>query len=271
MNEEIEYAEMLEIPVSTVNVVRKKGRKKAHKNADLKEDLITRVNEKINRDRGIPEADGVFAEEAPQEEGAPAYAEYGERIDTVLLPDRQEKRSAARGKNVFLNVEFAIACALCGGIFLTNVFMPTSAINTFFRSLNTAEEKADERTYSDFELSAVLGEGSHAEITVSPTGILSFTSKGHVYPAVDGKVAEVTENGDGTFDLRVTYSDDFYGVVSGLNVVYYAAGDEVRANIPVGYTQGESAVRVMLYSEGALLNCFTVDEEGNPAWIEKTE
>ena len=31
MNEEIEYAEMLEIPVSTVNVVRKKGRRKKNK------------------------------------------------------------------------------------------------------------------------------------------------------------------------------------------------------------------------------------------------
>ena len=33
MNEEIEYAEMLEIPVSTVNVVRKKGRRKKTKPA----------------------------------------------------------------------------------------------------------------------------------------------------------------------------------------------------------------------------------------------
>ena len=33
MNEEIEYAEMLEIPVSTVNVVKKKNRRVRGKNA----------------------------------------------------------------------------------------------------------------------------------------------------------------------------------------------------------------------------------------------
>ena len=34
MNEEIEYAEMLEIPVSTVNVVKKTSRRRKVKNAD---------------------------------------------------------------------------------------------------------------------------------------------------------------------------------------------------------------------------------------------
>ena len=45
MNEELEYAEMLEIPVSTINVVRKKSRRA--KNAGLKEKLITHVNRRV--------------------------------------------------------------------------------------------------------------------------------------------------------------------------------------------------------------------------------
>ena len=48
MNEEIEYAEMLEIPVSTVNVVKKKNRRVRGKNApNLKERLISRVNNRV--------------------------------------------------------------------------------------------------------------------------------------------------------------------------------------------------------------------------------
>ena len=55
MNEEIEYAEMLEIPVSTVNVVKKKQTKKRklfsrHENklgAYLKESVLQRVNDKV--------------------------------------------------------------------------------------------------------------------------------------------------------------------------------------------------------------------------------
>lgn len=48
MNEEIEYAEMLEIPVSTVNVVKKKNRRVRGKNQpNLKERLISRVNDRV--------------------------------------------------------------------------------------------------------------------------------------------------------------------------------------------------------------------------------
>ena len=48
MNEEIEYAEMLEIPVSTVNVVKKKNRRVRGKNQpNLKERLISRVNNRV--------------------------------------------------------------------------------------------------------------------------------------------------------------------------------------------------------------------------------
>ena len=45
MDEEMEYAEMLEIPVSTVNVTQKRGRK-PKKQTDLKDKVITKVNEK---------------------------------------------------------------------------------------------------------------------------------------------------------------------------------------------------------------------------------
>ena len=44
MDEEMEYAEMLEIPVSTVNVTKKRGRK-PKKTQDLKEKVITKVND----------------------------------------------------------------------------------------------------------------------------------------------------------------------------------------------------------------------------------
>ena len=48
MNEAIEYAEMLEIPVSTVNVVRKKrGKKRKNQDADLQESVIEKINDKM--------------------------------------------------------------------------------------------------------------------------------------------------------------------------------------------------------------------------------
>lgn len=193
MNEEIEYAEMLEIPVSTVNVVKKKNRRVRGKNApNLKERLISRVNNRVgdpDYSRAAPAdalaqdplyaaAENAALEDAAQNSPLPesevnayAYSDGGERMDTVLLSDepaekgwRKKKKlrfseedaafegelsenepgryamktPSERRSGVFLTVEFALACALCGTIFLTNVFVPQSAINTFFRSLMPA-------------------------------------------------------------------------------------------------------------------------------------
>lgn len=326
MNEEIEYAEMLEIPVSTVNVVKKKSRRVRGKNApNLKERLISRVNNRVNesdytRDytddyarAAMPESplmqDPIYAaaenaaiEDAAQntdlpetETNAYAYREGGEGLDTVLLSDGAKKRKgekrlrsfdsdengflennegmyavktpSERRAGIFLTAEFALAVALCGTIFLTNVFMPSSAINTFFRSLMPASaEKTDNRVYSDFTLTSVVSELSDAEIAVSPTGVLSFTDECCVYPAVNGTVSAVTKNADGTYDVKISHTDNFYGIIGGLDYVYYATGDKVYSNVPVGYSKGESAVRVTMYSNDQLLNCYTVDSENCLTW-----
>ncbi len=331
MNEETIYSEMLEIPVSTVNVVKKKNRRVRGKNQpNLKERLISRVNDRVGNDSYAEEgaysapasameqnpiyasAENAAIEDAAQNTPAPesevnayAYADGGERLETVLLSDEEGKTAkkrrgrfffgrkdesvpldeeeggyddggtgviktkAERRSGIFLTVEFALACALCGTIFLTNVFMPTSAINTFFRSLMPAEEEqADNRIYSDFTLASVVSELSDAEITVSPAGVLSFTDECCVYPAVDGKVAEVTKNASGTYDVKISHTDSFYGIISGLDYVYYTVGDKVYSNVPVGYSKGESAVQVTMYSGDELLNCYAVDDENCLTWIE---
>ena len=130
------------------------------------------------------------------------------------------------------------------------------------------EEQADNRIYSDFTLASVVSELSDAEITVSPAGVLSFTDECCVYPAVDGKVAEVTKNASGTYDVKISHTDSFYGIISGLDYVYYTVGDKVYSNVPVGYSKGESAVQVTMYSGDELLNCYAVDDENCLTWIE---
>lgn len=310
MNEEIEYAEMLEIPVSTVNVVRKKRAKRRKAEAsnepkikapDLKDTVIAQVNGKLfpgePKDEKITADAELFAESA-NSAGSVDFDDIPQRIDTVRLYSAHEGpfydkdrlypedyslsneneggRYALNAENhkdrkarIVLGTEFALICALCGGIFLTNVFMPNSAINTFFRSLNEAPAvvATDDRAYTDFTLSPVVSELSDAELNLSPTGILTFTDTCCVYPAADGKVSAVTKNADGTYTLKLAHSDSFTGVIEGLSSVYYEVGDEVKANIPVGYTAGEKEVQVTMYSEGALLNCFQLTEENCLAWV----
>ena len=300
MNEEIEYAEMLEIHVSTVNVIHKKRRKKTKKAQStaptLKDSVIAQVNTRVEDEKVVVNAE-QFAEGA-NSQGYVDFNSVPERVDTVRLfadeterknayaesffpesemendggmyEENEEEPRAKKAVRLTLGIEFAAACALCGAIFLTNVFMPNSAVNTFFRAIhNPAVNTSDTRTYADFELSPVVSELSNAELSLSAAGVLSFTDACCVYPAVDGEVQEVVQNEDGTFTLKLEHSDSFTGVISGLNQVYYTVGDSVKSNVPVGYTAGETPVQVTLYSGGVLLNCFQLNEENCLAWMEE--
>ena len=313
MNEEIEYAEMLEIPVSTVNVVRKTRRRKKSARAKretplfelpLKDSVIAQVNDRLDETEPQPPqppTEELLPLDGEQNEGILEFDSIPDRIDTVRLHG-EEKRSwlnrfrfkkpleiedfaenegsryemnednapSARKTRLLLRAEFAIACALCGTIFLTNVFLPESGVNTFFRTLTTpaAETAAvDTRSYADFDLSPIVSEYSSATLSLSEDGVLSFQDECCVYPAANGRVYEVTQT-DGVYTLKIQYSDSFTGSFDGLDYVYYAVGEEVKANVPVGYSNGETEVKITMYSSGKALNCFRLTEENCLAWTQ---
>jgi hypothetical protein len=178
------------------------------------------------------------------------------------------EKTKSSALKIALNAEFIAACALCGAIFLTNVFMPNSAINTFFRSIHsaTAVAQTDTRTYSDFTLSPVVSELSDTELSLSPTGILSFTGEACVYPVCDGTLRSIAVNPDGSYMITVDYSSTFSGVIDGLDSVYAVEGEKVKANIPVGYSSGDKEVQVTMYSGGELLNSLSLTDENCLVW-----
>ncbi len=236
MNDELNYAEMLEIPVETVTV-RRKERKKREKEPDLQEQLVEEVNEKLESE------DPSYAESTPIARNAP-----------------YEGRKKKVARRVIVG-EFIAVCALCAAIFLTNIFLPNSAINTFVRGLFGSDTApADTRTYSEFTLSSVVNDAVDAELAVSETGVLSFTSQCSVYSPCAGTLSSVNGNAETGYTVEVKHSEHFSTIISGLDRVYSAEGEEIRSNIPLGYTDGEGEVRVMFYADGTLLNCLTVNE-----------
>ena len=120
-----------------------------------------------------------------------------------------------------LIIEVAAACLLAIGIFLTNVFMPNSAINSFITGLTT--EEITEAAYSEFDLYPVVSELSDAEVSV-----------------------------------EIAHTSVFRSVISGLTDSSVSAGDNVEGNIPVGWSDGSSQVSVSMYNEGVLLDCYTL-------------
>lgn len=312
MNEEIEYAEMLEVPISTVEVTRKpRRRKKRDKEYEpapitpLKEDLIAQINNRVQETPAKADELTQTAEPSAETEKIEGAFDFEtlDRIDTIPLFSTPKKgrwwkrprlspkdfsldetendgtmyelnmeNAPSRAAKITLTAEFALACAFCAGIFLTNVFMPNSAINTFFRAMNEPIQsaKVDDRSYADFTLSPVVSVLSDAELSLSSTGILSFTDACCVYPSADGKIAQVEHTGENGYVVKIKYSDTFTSVISGLSDVYYGVGDQAYANIPVGYTDGTGEVQMTMYSDGELLNCFELTEENCLAWL-KTE
>lgn len=264
MNEGIEYAEMLEIPVNTVNVVPKKK----HRLQDLKLLAVCQVNRRMQvrsreRDASFVGNDPVEGEsdreETLSENAGDGIAESGMRA----LP-RFDFRDLTPAK-ITLAAEFAAACVLCVVIFLTNVFLSDSAINTFLRSVIVGTESSVSKTYTDFTLSPVVSEYSTVVTSVSETGVLSFKGECSIYPACDGKVGTVSEE-NGVYTVVINHSDRFRSVYTGLNSVYYAQGNEVKPNVPFAYTDGSATVQVSFYQDGQMLDCYTVDAQNCLSW-----
>lgn len=247
MNEELDYAEMLEIPVSTVNVVKKKSIFK-HKpffapskpqqeapaaQDELKDLVVDSVNERV---------------------GAYTYTE------DLSEPAQPEKKSKFFGKDKgskIILTELIAVCALAAAIFLTNIFMPNSAINTFIGSLTGNTKAVAEPSYNEITLSPVVSETSDAVVNVSESGVLSFTAKGSVYPVCAGKVTSVIREDD-TYTVEIAHTSTFTSVITGLTDVYSAQGTSVQGNVPFAYSDGEAEVRVSMYDNGTLLNCYTL-------------
>ena len=199
MNEELDYAEMLEIPVETVTVKRKGKKHKGQ--ADLKDQLVEQVNDRMEESTEPADADPAFAQS--------------------LAIERDVRPSKNRRARTIIIGEFVAVCALCATIFLTNIFMANSAINTFVRGLFQGSEtaQADTRTYSDFTLSPVVNEFTEAEIAVSDTGVLSFTAKCSVYPPCEGTISSVNGNEETGYSVEIKHSDSFSTIMSGLDNV----------------------------------------------------
>lgn len=240
MNQELDYADMLEIPVSTVNVVKKKSffKKKPAAPAPLDdEDIKERVVESVNERVG-------------------AYV-YAEDVSDPPEPEKKSKFKKLKGDKgtIALIVESVAVGAIALGIFLTNIFMPNSAINSFIHKFTASAEK--ERVFSEFTLTPVVSERSDAEVSVSESGVLSFTAEGSVYPVCEGTVSAVYEE-SGSYTVEIAHTSTFTSVVTGLDTVYAEKGNKVLSNVPVGYSKGEQEVRVSMYDSGTLLNCYTL-------------
>lgn len=269
MNEKLQYASMLEIPVNTCNVTlkegkkRKNGKKKSKSPEAVKEELLNKINSE--------QQPLVMDSNATAQEDYSLEQDFASTVEECLDSNVQEVASTvkekpkSRFKFSIITAQFAIIGVLVATIFLTSAFYADSGINVFFKSVfgsNQVETVVDERTHQDFQ--PVVAVGEMTEVVVDG-GVMTFSGQGSVYAPCDGKISSVTRDGNGKYIFEITHSENFKSVISGLDYAYAGLDDIVYANIPVGYVNADGATMCFMGADGVVIADYQL-VDGSVVW-----
>lgn len=278
MNEKLQYAEMLEIPVNTCSITFKPTRKKRRRlkkqvdDEQIKNQLLQKVNSQTDEmDAGeAPAEDSAMAENYAEFAGIPASVESENQpsdtaadnaeAEEIYRPTVNIRRAEKKKRRVKFNVvalQLCIIGVLIATIFLTNALVPESGINTFMRGVFgvSQTEKTDERLYSDFVPNFPL-EGGAASLE---NGVTTLAGEGSLYSPCDGTITSVEKGEDDKFILEITHSQNFKTVFSGVDYAYVSLNDKVYSNIPVGYIFGENACMCFYGKDGGLITDYSIE------------
>lgn len=264
MNEKLQYAEMLEIPVNTCNITYKPPKKRKFKigkkvNAEeVKAELIDKINsseqpECVETDEAVE--NGVALSVADSAENVlPTERDNGSLTVEIRQAEKSEKKK--RGKLGVIAVQLAVIGVLLATIFITNALFADSGINTFFKGVFGRDaETADERNYSDFVPVIKVNGGALS----TDNGVLTMSCVGSMYAPCDGTVTALSVGNDGKYTVEISHSDNFKTVISGLDFVYSEQNGNVFANIPVGYVS-DTVATMCFYDGETLITDFTLTD-----------
>ncbi len=248
MNDKLQYATMLEIPVNTVSVTFKpqKKRRKAKKiNHDqVKKEVVEKVNAKMEEQEET--AVSLFDQQEEQNETTEIFTE----------PVNEQVTEKKKFKVSVIGVQLVIIGLLVATIFLTNAVYTDSGINVFLRGVfgNQNTTQVDARTYDEFAPVIALDDGANMQLE---EGVITLSGKGSVYASCDGKVTQVTKGEDGKYTIEITHSENFKSVLGGLDFAYAGLNDSVYHNIPVGYCSAQ-ATMCFTTSDGSVISDYQI-------------
>ncbi len=283
MNEKLQYAEMLDIPVSTCNITYKPPKRRLFKkpkvnHEQVKKDLVAKVNDSLEETQTeetatsslvevepvseqVSEQDYAYAigEDQPTDElGTELEEEKEPVIESSVSVREMEKPKKKAFKFSVITLQIAIIGVLLTTILITNALVPSSGINTFINGVfgagNSVQE--DNRVYSDFEPELPV-----VEDIVLQDGVMTFSAKGSLYSPCDGTVTAKTLAENGKYTLEITHNKNFKSVLTGIDYAYFDIGQEVLSNIPVGYALGEQVSLCFCGSDGNIITDYTIAED----------
>ena len=299
MNEKLQYATMLEIPVNTCNITykpQKRHRKKSKKQVlaeDVKTKLLNKVNKSLENDKKIFTSANTLleADNSLQLEGQANYTnqllegqdnventgyideqllkkdiEIGQQsessveIKEVSSVDRK-KRSKKEKRQNKKSAFLGVQLAIIGAL-IGIIFLT----NSFYP--NSALNVVFKNIFGS--PSEAVVEKSYSEFSpvlslgdageyLLTNGTVSCTTSGTVYPPCKGVVSLVTKNDLGKFAMEIEHSSQFKTIISGLDYAYHEVGEKVFDNIPVGYVSDEEVSLCFVNGEGEVITNYQLD------------
>ena len=270
MNEKLQYASMLEIPVSTCSVSAVKGKKKGFfrrkkVNAEqVKEQLL----KKVNTEQEQEEKQNLLTSEQAQEnaeQNALVLQEQSPSQERDQVNDEQvsasvypvsARKNKKRLRFSIVGVQMVVIGVLIATIFLTNAIYADSGINVFLRNVfGTETITVDNREFNDFVPTVAMGDNNGLTME---NGVITFGGEGSIYAPCNGKVSQVIVGENNTYDLIIEHSANFNSVITGIEHLYVSEGDTVYSNIPLGYLKPNGATMSFTDQEGKVLSNYQI-------------
>ena len=263
MNEKLQYATMLEMPLSTCNVTalpkKRRFRKKKRVNDELiKQELLNKVNAEQDLTQVEQEPIGLVEQNNCLEVidiGEQQIVEqnyYDQNTSSVYSASQRQTKSPF--KITIIGIQLMIIGLLVGTILLTNALYENSGINVFLRGVFGSENVVvDNRDYTEFSPIIAMGDNNGVSIN---EGVIVFAGEGSVYAPCDGVVTKISQTESGKFDIEIAHSQNFNSIISGVEHVYVNEGDVVYGNIPVGYLEPDGATICFTNSDGEMLEGY---------------
>jgi len=269
MNEKLQYARMLEIPVNTCTVtykpIKKRVKKQKNKVDDekVKAELLDKINSMEDSSSSGPTptetSEGGEILSSVTTTGNPVQGEAGSeevkpQIETITTSIKSvTKAKPVRKKFGVIAVQLTVVGVLLATIFITNALFENSGINAFMKSVFSTGKVEEVLDFDDF--APVIN--ANGGLTLAD-GVISLDGEGSMYSPCDGTVQSVAKLEDDTYELTILHSENFKSVISGLTHVYVGEGDVVKSKIPVGYFYEDTA-SICFMNGDVLLTDFVID------------
>lgn len=267
MNDKEKYEEMINMPLNECNITYKKGKKKKVQKVKL-DDVKKQIIDKVNKENEKPLQPEQSSQPAFQNSEVNDLTEKVEESSVIVSEVDSDNTASVKVKEKkkfkfgFVAFQVVVVCLLFATIIVTNTLIPTSGINNFFKGVFGGEtERVDNRVYSDFKLNLPVFDQS--KLTVE-NGVMNISGEGSIYSPANGKVTSIDKLENGKFSVEVCYSENFKGVISGLDYVFCETGDTVLTKVPIGYSLENSTVCFLDQSD-LLIGGYSV-ENGCVIW-----